>query len=531
MNQGYMNPNALMSMYGNLQGLGAFAMGGQVNYPQGLRKNMGNMPIFAMGGETQGESMPLKDKYNNWLNAKPVTKYASGGMPPHPKVGMNPLGNVPTKSGDINVENKETLWKVGEEQFVGTKRRTEDMLKRYKERDKLALASEFNSTERDKAKKEAEDQQKAAIQEQKAQRAMTRMMGKYGGAIQRMMARGGMINKYDLGGGTGGLNVNNPGLGSYNLPSSFSQDYSTPVAGPLWNAYGRPSLFKGIPQQPPTPAYNVPGGIYPNQVPYAIESSADSWRTGPTNPVTGVSNYLSTMGQQAVDATNAARLNNKDVTIPTYARSGVDADGNPVSINPNMPSGYIPPGYEAKGGADGDMSNFGNQLETAAMLGPGLYNLGMGLFSKPEKFDKLKLSGQLKSYEAPYQTDYAPYYATKYALRQAGQSSPAALSQLFATFSKQEAANRLANREQNLRRQMAADQFNLSRADQVAQTNLAIDQLNAQQRAARRSMIGEGISNIGQIAAYNKGMRQDKDVLGDLYKNYEFKDGKWAYKR
>jgi hypothetical protein len=59
---------------------------------------------------------------------------------------------------------------------------------------------------------------------------------------------------------------------------------------------------------------------------------------------------------------------------------------------------------------------------------------------------------------------------------------------------------------------------------------LAIDQLNAQQRAARRSMIGEGISNIGQVAAYNKGMRQDKDVLGDLYKNYEFKDGKWAYK-
>ena len=234
-----------------------------------------------------------------------------------------------------------------------------------------------------------------------------------------------------------------------------------------------------------------------------------------------MNNYFNTMRQQGI-------RNNQDVTIPTYARQGVDADGNPVSINPNAPSGYTPSGFESMDAKD--MSNFGKYAETAAMYAPGLYNLGMGLFSKPEKFNKLKLSGELKSYDTPYQTDYRSYNAMKDAMRRSGQPNTAGLTQLFNTFSAQEARNRFTNREENLRRRMAADQFNLSRADQIAQTNLAIDQLNAQQRAARRSMIGEGISNIGQIAAYNKGIRQDKDVLGNLYKNYEFKDGKWVYK-
>jgi hypothetical protein len=474
------------------------AMGGQVNYPQGLRKNMGNMPIFARGGMTEAPTEINVEKGELLVDPKTgkiLTEYKGGGMVPHPEYGMDERGTVPAQEGKFVIPVK---YKMGGMTYA------ERYKKAWKENDQDLMNALKNNTAYRKAKKEAKEEAEAS-----------KMMAKYGGAIQRMMARGGMVPMYD-----GGSNVVGPleqfrvDRGYFNFDNTFpSPDATYGSFNTMQNPL--PGIANYIGKfNTPTAPYNVPGGVYPNQAPYAIES-ADSWRTGPTNPVTDFSNYLST---QQVNAS----------IQPMQPRGISQVPVSPIDMSIKQgPGSKI---YTKMPGAGGDMSNFGNQLETAAMLGPGLYNLGMGLFSKPEKFDKLKLSGQLKSYETPYQTDYAPYNATKYALRQAGQSSPAALSQLFATFSKQEAANRLANREQNLRRQMAADQFNLSRADQVAQTNLAIDQLNAQQRAARRSMIGEGISNIGQVAAYNKGMRQDKDVLGDLYKNYEFKDGKWAYK-
>jgi hypothetical protein len=504
------------------------AMGGPVNYPEGYQKNI----TFAMGGNVDMTTGELEhgENLNVYRNGrwKTVTKYESGGMGRHnadgtPKPAQEvalPFGGsiasrLYQKEDDLAEATNDTLHKEALHGKVITAKSGGYVGNSYANGGPVNGELRFpGRIEWTKRKKEAKEEAMA--------------MKKYGGAIKRMFAKGGMVPMYD--GGSTVLNTS--------APSNWSWGNPQPVL-PLENpgVYASLPEFMGTSTVPgssfgstPTNPFDISLPLQPMQ-PRAIDPSSvmTAFNPRPTASPQGVytgpgSPYYnpggSRMPAQTFDASNITGFDPGQYPnrVPYRTEAGESWPGTAASKTAGSP------------GAGGDMSNFGKYAETAAMLGPGLYNLGMGLFSKPEKFDKLKLSGQLKSYETPYQTDYAPYYATKYALRQAGQSSPAALSQLFATFSKQEAANRLANREQNLRRQMAADQFNLSRADQVAQANLAIDQLNAQQRAARRNMIGEGISNIGQVAAYNKGMRQDKEVLGDLYKNYEFKDGKWVYK-
>jgi len=505
------------------------AMGGPINYPEGYQKNI----TFAMGGNVDMTTGELEHGEN--LNVhrngrwKTVTKYESGGMGRHnadgtPKPNQDvalPFGGsiasrLYQKEDDLAEATNDTLHKEALHGKVIMAKSGGYV------RDSYANGGPVNGELRFPGRIEWTKRKKEAKEEAMA-------MKKYGGAIKRMFAKGGMVPMYN--GGSTVLNTS--------APSNYWSWANFQPVLPLDN----PGVYASLPEfmgtstipgssfgSTPTNPFDISLPLQPMQ-PRGIDPSSvmTAFNPRPTASPQGVytgpgSRYYnpggSRMPAQTFDASNITGFDPGQYPnrVPYKVEAGETWPGTGASKTAGSP------------GAGGDMSDFGKYAETAAMLGPGLYNLGMGLFSKPEKFDKLKLSGQLKSYETPYQTDYAPYYATKYALRQAGQSSPAALSQLFATFSKQEAANRLANREQNLRRQMAADQFNLSRADQVAQTNLGIDQLNAQQRAARRTMIGEGISNIGEVAGYNKGMRQDKDVLGDLYKNYEFKDGKWVYK-
>lgn len=498
------------------------AMGGPINYPEGYQKNI----TFAMGGNVDMTTGELEHGEN--LNVhrngrwKTVTKYESGGMGRHnadgtPKpaqeVGLPVGGSIASrlyqKEDDLAEATNDTLHKEALHGKIITAKSGGYV------RDSYANGGPVNRELRFPGRIEWTKRKKEAKEEAMA-------MKKYGGAIKRMFAKGGMVPMYD--GGSTVLNTSAPS-------NYWSWGNFQPVL-PLDN----PGVYASLPEFMGTST--VPGSSFGSTPtnPFDISLPLQPMQPRPIDP-SSVKPAIPPASPQGVYIGPGSRYYTgmPTQTFDVFDITGFDSGQYPNKVPYRIEAGESWPGTAASKtagspGAGGDMSNFGKYAETAAMLGPGLYNLGMGLFSKPEKFNKLKLSGQLKSYETPYETDYAPYYATKYALRQAGQSSPAALSQLFATFSKQEAANRLANREQNLRRQMAADQFNLSRADQVAQANLAIDQLNAQQRAARRSMIGEGISNIGEVAAYNKGLRQDKNVLGDLYKNLELKDGKWVYK-
>lgn len=613
----------------SMYGMGGYAMGGPVNIPNGYQKNI----TFAMGGETQGKAMSLKDKYNLWLNAKPVTKYASGGMPPHPEVGMNPLGNVPTKSGGIiNVEKKETLWKVGKEQFVGTKRRTEDMLKKYNERDKLALASEFNSTERDKAKKEAEDQQKAAIQEQKATKAMTRMMGKYGGTIQRMMARGGMIGKFANGGDPFDLgnlplmeNINDPSRGALSNPNLFPRydfqswsnaqspmvtvpdvnyvpsifpnapDYkdpnalTNPMLGisndlnrmrsaadaniaastpsyvtpgtrnpasyylgniPQGTQVGRaPSLFGSFPSDSDflglreqgftqddinevhktfaeaTPKPNQMGmglgspyGAFPDQSPYRVEPSENWGATPPTSPVLNFGNYLGNMNQQAVNNLNAQRASNRDVTVPTIYRQGMDADGRPVSINPNMPSGYIPEGKQTMSGSGFNPS--GMFRERTLAYAPAIWN-AIQAMKKPTKVPK-NLGRMSTDFNAPKISDDATLRQIEkegalgaYNARQLGGSNVlAGLTNLANSrmSAKARTMEELRNKQAMLDYQAAAQRKNYEQYN--AQQDVNRYMLQAQADDVPTQYASKAFENLGDIGSQAYRMKLFKELYG-----------------
>jgi hypothetical protein len=108
---------------------------------------------------------------------KILTEYKGGGMVPHPEYGMDPRGTVPAQEGRFVIPVKH---KMGGMPYA----------KVYKnaERDKLLRDAIINNTAYRKAKSEAKEE--------------AEMMAKYGGAIKRMYANGGMVPMYRPGGKT-----------------------------------------------------------------------------------------------------------------------------------------------------------------------------------------------------------------------------------------------------------------------------------------------------------------------------------------
>ncbi len=263
------------------------AMGGQVNYPQGLRKNMGNMPIFAMGGMTgplteinveRGELLTDKD-------GRIVTEYKGGGMVPHPEEGMDERGTVPAQEG----------------MFVITKAMASKYKAAMKNKDKQYADAIRNNIAFRKARKEAKEEAEAS-----------KMMAKYGGAIQRMMARGGMVPMYDDGAGvTGGLNsvdwsdilIKNPAFKNNNFsfstpntafsgsreflstPSSLNLDHTPMTMGQyLTGQEGSYMDYRNIPDTgigyTAGKTTNTPGGDMSNfgkYAPYAMQGLPIAW--------------------------------------------------------------------------------------------------------------------------------------------------------------------------------------------------------------------------------------------------------------
>ena len=232
----------------------------------------GMMDEQQMGQEQQSpyseinvEHGELLLKQSETLNGLPelLTKYNSAGMERHPEDGsLSSTGNVMAPVGS----------------FVIPKNKAKKTLDILANRDHLYINALMNNITRNKEKKEMGKELKDIQKQNKYLSKLSpeeRFVAQYGGlikqmyldgglieqmrgdgglieqpnlsegvfsdgglikqmyvdggAVRRMYAKGGMVPMYDLGGGTGGLNMNNPGLGSYNLPSSFSQDmtYST----------------------------------------------------------------------------------------------------------------------------------------------------------------------------------------------------------------------------------------------------------------------------------------------------------------
>ena len=362
------------------------AMGGQVNYPQGLRKNMGNMPIFARGGNTEmtegelehGENLNVM-KNGMWQTA---TKYESGGMGRHDANGNpKPEQVVPLPVGASIAPR---AFKKEDDLAENDKLLKESL--HGKNHNNIMFPGRIEIAKR---KKEAKEQQLAAAQEQKAEKAMGRMMAKYGGAIQRMMARGGMVPMYD-----GGSTVMGP----------FLQD-------------------------------------------------------------------------------------------PT---------GNPVSVNPNAPAGYVPGTYEniTYGSFDQnqDLSNFGKYAPYAMQGLPIAWNFMQGM-KKPTKVPGT-LGAMSTALEAPKMSGEAGRRAlaregaaARYAWRQAGaKAGPATLTAMTNA-----RMGRIADFEEGLRNTQAQMDY------QAAAQRKAYEQFNAQQAMNRYMLQAQADAVPTQYASAGMG--------------------------
>jgi hypothetical protein len=458
------------------------AMGGAINYPEGLQ-----MPIFAMGGMPEKEPMSLKDKYNQWLNAKPKTKYASGGMAPHPEIGIDPSGTVPTKSGDINVERGESMWNVGNSQFIGTKAKTESMLKDYNNRDLIALASKFNAIEREKAQKEAKDAQIAALEEQKAGAAMNRIVAKYGGAIKRMYARGGMVPRYD-----GGAGVR---LNPY-------YDFNSDGYGPMTN---------------PMPGINSYLQGFQDSMPMAPMRTLNSIGAA-VNPLSIAEPQYQLMG--ASEVSDAYKNVNKPLrgegTYPAfYSRltgAGLDesADASTAGTTANKSTG-----------AGMGTSQMDKYLMAAQFL-PAAYNLGRGIFEKAWKPGSYETPADTKwqdmTGEAGRKGMLGAYMANKYNARQIGGSNAlAALQSGTNTYQQNLAAYEEALENRNRMGRMETDRLNKAIQQSNMQMRMNRDYLAQQARENKVAGIGKGLENIGQGAGQLWQNKQMMDALRMAY--------------
>jgi len=460
-----------------------YAMGGAVNYPEGLQMAdggfatnplmggagmlLGNkMSTFAMGGEPQEKEMTLKEKYQAYLGAKPVAKYTN--FPRHPKVGIDPRGTVTgtvDEQGNpvqINTEGSEANWKLGNgDNFItvannGGKLSTKKALAFYKNRDDIALGALMHNTAEKKAAKEAG-------------------VAKYGGPVKGMYAQGGMVPMY--GGGAG-------------------------VTGP------RVAPFFNFPD-------NNYFGNFPDQTPYQMEGN-EGWGSpaSMTNPVTGFSNYLNTMRQQGIRS-------NQDVDIPTMARSGFDASGNPVSINPNMASNYVPPGYQGAK-EKSPMQGLGG-VESYLSYAPAIWNTIQAM-RKPSQVPK-DLGRVEGASQAPKLTADAAMRAMerqanlgKYNMRQIGGSNAmAGLSNL--------ATNRMAASagiQENLRNAQGQLDFqaamqDMSRKFHNAQADMQRYGLQSEADSVPTQYASAAATNLGEIGKERRYREMMQNVYGKRF--------------
>jgi hypothetical protein len=182
---------------------------------------------FDAGSYVNKKPNSMKEEYEMFLKAKPVTKYYSPAMPPHPSDGsMDPRGTVTGtvdpqtgKPVEINVEGKEGRWLLPNgEHFITTKKDTASILAMYNNGDAEGVASKMANIKRAKEEKEA----KATAMQQARENAAAQLE-----AMQMQAAKyGGMVNQYGYGGGVRMYALGGP-PDEEGIPYAQSNPYTT----------------------------------------------------------------------------------------------------------------------------------------------------------------------------------------------------------------------------------------------------------------------------------------------------------------
>lgn len=232
-------------------------------------------------------------------------------------------------------------------------------------------------------------------------------------------------------------------------------------------------------------------------------------------------------------------------TIPTTATEGLSQQ----TINQIQPSSISTTTSPIQQGTG---FNAGNVLGTIGSLAPVAYNLMQGLrgverseasdFYNPYEASARSLMRQRRYNIQPEleqnRLNQATYYRN---LREGAPSQSQYLGGLQAgAIGKSRADAQAIARQQNINNQYLGEQAQLdvSLGAQRAATDFRVDQMNAQNRAARRNMIGTGLSQIGKFAQNQQLMNnqmirdaQRLNLLPALIQNFELaEDGSWKFK-
>lgn len=474
------------------------AMGGAVNAPNMMKYDNGS-------SVSNTDNLSPKDQYNLFLKAKPVTKYYSPAMPPHPKDGsMDPrgtvVGTIDPQTGKpikINIEGKEGNWKLpNKTNFVTTKKDTEKIVAFNTNNDGIAQASAMANIAYDKERKDAK---------QRTMMANGGMVGQYGyGGGVKMYARGSGIPPIDSS-MSGAPNYNN-----YNLGPIMGEGFYNPEA--TFNEY------QGLENVSNNNYFDLASGeqmlpIIPRSAQMLPTSSIDDLNVTPDARIPLTPPFYNTRDE---DYDYTTPKSAKEIPTSSMSNLNVTRDKRVPLTNPMLLPGEA---YDKK------PSWFNKNKDVASkaiMYSPGIYNMLRSL-GKPFKMDadKYKVKGDVSPYEEEYVADYRPYNAAVANLnRMPGSGNLAARTNLFNAMQQQQDDARYKISLGNAQRKMSTDQIRLGRDAQNANIDMQIDQLNEQNRAAGRNMFGQGLSDMSNIAQFERVNAMTGNALGSIMQHY-----------
>jgi hypothetical protein len=446
------------------------AMGGAVNAPNMMKYDAGS-------SVSNTDNLSPKDQYNLFLKAKPVTKYFSNAQVPHPADGsMDPrgtvTGSVDPQTGEpiqINIEKNEANWKLpNSTNFITTKKDTEKILAFDKNNDGIAKASYMANIARAKAIKDAK--------------------------AKSMMANGGMVGQYGYGGGImkydGGSDI------PFATPSYLSAEADRYVGNGL-NLQTQPFGF----QRTKSPYMQNWNSIQPDNPTYNA-----TWTNRGGSPPPIETDMQGSPSYQYENNSTGSEYGSSPTDISNY-----------TPIVADDATGTSTPSWFARN--KGDLKTAGGK---ALMYGPGIYNI-MRSFGKPFQMNPAdyQIKGTVDPYEEEYVPDYRPYNAAVANLnRMPGSANLAARTNLFNAMQQQQDDARYKISLGNAQRKMTADQAKLGVEGQNLNTAMQIAQLNEQNRAAKRNMLGQGFSDLSNIAQFERFNKMTGNALASIMQHY-----------
>jgi len=510
---------------------------------------------FAAGSYVNSKPTSMKEDYEMFRTAKPVTKYYSNAMPAHPADGsMDPRGTVTGaidpqtgKPVEINVEGNEAKWKLrgkhnlkAIQDFISRKKDTKKAIAMHENNDTDGLATLLWNTKFDKDKKEAKEQAQQQAIQQARENAAAQLE-----AMQMQAAKyGGMVNTYGYGGGVKMYALGGP-PDEEGIPYAQTNPYTTvsqdqyigvnPYARPLSE---RPSILdmymnqmqqeaanstpNNYVQAPPVEVVQ-PQGLQPynfNTVLTTRPSSKEAFLqgyTGNTLPTPDPNEQLDpnfVMPAQGPFSTERTyKSSEDDADAPLQGIVFTDAQGNEYVGDPYAPdygmNRYVTSEEDKKKlkkylkkQEKKEKSNLQDTLITAGTLAPALTNLGALLFGKTPNYTAPQiplLQWINRSGEAQKRAVKQAYATSKYKLP-AGSGNLAERTALAAAY-----MNALGNVEEqranaNAMGYMDTAGKNAGIIGQNIANYLAAENAKAQAKAAQLNIGTTVGTQIGQVA-------------------------------